>query len=545
MNCNGCGVELDPTAEQVNRAVEEILDSSLRDAVQKGGVCPLCGHSKEVPYSQRKSVQFVLLVAGLLVGCVVFASVYMGRQTARAAVANEVAARLNQNTEIVQRLGAPIAVKSGVTGKITQDGTGWSEATLTIPVHGTKTDATVHVTGGKGTGPWIFTTMDVLIETEHKKIDLISGTIVEYDPAIYVDVHTQAVAPPEYTTVSVAAATLTESHPCLYSSSGGSAGNWVAQLGQCNMPVPMAASQPVDRYEVDLRYGAFIVRQTDLFVKDTVSVLLTRTYNSGDWIHRNRMHAFGNNTNHPYDIAPLGSTNPYTYQVLALEDSDFFYFDRISRGTGYADSVFQHSETSTSFYKATQRWNGRGWTMRLADGSTILFPESYHAKNSAQGAAIEMTDSLGNKLELKRDGKRDLQEIKAPRGGSIHFTYDDQSRIIEARDSDGHWTRYQYNSAGMLTDVTGSSGRERHYAYDGMRMTAIQDESGHVLVRNSYHNGWLVRQHTDAGVYSFDYTSSPPYSYASRATVTLPDGTTQTIDLERFVPEYIKHPQSQ
>jgi len=33
--------------------------------------------------------------------------------------------------------------------------------------------------------------------------------------------------------------------------------------------------------------------------------------------------------------------------LLALEDSDFLYFDRISAGTGYQDAIYQHTETAT------------------------------------------------------------------------------------------------------------------------------------------------------------------------------------------------------
>jgi hypothetical protein len=41
MNCRGCGVELDPSQEQVNTAVDQILETSVKDAEKKGGVCPL------------------------------------------------------------------------------------------------------------------------------------------------------------------------------------------------------------------------------------------------------------------------------------------------------------------------------------------------------------------------------------------------------------------------------------------------------------------------------------------------------------------------
>src|SRR6266478_53636 len=136
--------------------------------------------------------------------------------------------------------------------------------------------------------------------------------------------------------------------PCVSASANGAA--VLAQLGRCAMPV--THSDPVDRFEADLRYGHFILRQSDLYISDIFEVPLTRTYNSGDYIHPNRVHAFGKNMNHPYDIAPLGTRNPYTYNLIALEDGDFLFFDRVSEGTGFADAIFQHTETSTRSYKA-------------------------------------------------------------------------------------------------------------------------------------------------------------------------------------------------
>jgi len=143
------------------------------------------------------------------------------------------------------------------------------------------------------------------------------------------------------------------------------------ELGKCTVPVDRSAV--VDRAEVDLRYGNFLVRQTDLNMNDVSGVPLTRTYNSGDYIHPNRRHAFGKNTNHPFDIAPLGTRNPYTYEMLVLEDGDYLFFDRVSTGTSYLDAIFQHTETSTRFYKAVTKWNGDGWTTSLTDGTRIEF----------------------------------------------------------------------------------------------------------------------------------------------------------------------------
>ncbi len=309
--------------------------------------------------------------------------------------------------------------------------------------------------------------------------------------------------------------------------------------------MPTTHSQPVNRFEADLRYGNFVMRQTDLYLSDIFDVPLTRTYSSGDWVHPNPVHAFGKNTNHPYDIAPLGSRNPYTYQMIALEDGDYLYFDRISKGTGYADAVYQHTETSTNFYKATQRWNGSGWTTQLADGSMILFPESYNATNMAQGAPIEMRDAQGNKLQLQRDGARNLLEIRTPNGATIAFSYDSQARIVHAQDSRGNSMQYTYNAAGMLTDAVSSSGSRRHYDYEGVKMTAIQDENGRVLVRNWYDRGKLVRQQFQNGdAYAYEYHNARGAQYAESVVVTLPNGSRQTVYPGNSVPNDYKHPQS-
>jgi hypothetical protein len=136
------------------------------------------------------------------------------------------------------------------------------------------------------------------------------------------------------------------------------------ELGKC--VASRDRSGVIDRFEVDLRYGNFLVRQTDFSLSDTFDVPLARTYNSGDYIHPNRSHAFGNNTNHS-----LGSRDPYTYEMLVLEDGDSLFFDRISEGTSYVDAVFQHTETSTRFYKAVTKWNGDGWTAFLPDGTKM------------------------------------------------------------------------------------------------------------------------------------------------------------------------------
>ena len=72
-----------------------------------------------------------------------------------------------------------------------------------------------------------------------------------------------------------------------------------------------------------------------------------------------------------------------------------------------------------------------------------------------------------------------------------------------ALDDAGNWAKYDYTSDGMLKTAVLSTGRERHYTYDGDQMRTVTDERGHTLVRNFYVFGELTEQKFGNGaVYS-------------------------------------------
>ena len=530
-NCRGCGTVLDPTEREVNQGVTEILEASLKDAVKHGEICPLCGHSQAQPVSHRKSVQFGLLLALLAVGIGLIVAYRSHRITERDSAARDALTQIESNTTAKELLGAPITVQGQVTGEVKQDETGWKELHLTIPVRGSKTTGVVRISGGRETGPWKYTTLEVLAPAVKKRADLLTGRIVEYDPSAYQELHTEAFVIPEYVMNNVPSPTWDGNFPCIYAVADAESG---PQLGSCAIPVPMSAASrmAVDRFETDLRRGTFILRQTDLVVNEAGFQLpLTRTYNAQDWVPQNKSHAFGLSANHPYDIAPLGTRNPYTEQYIVLEDGDFLYFPRVSTGTGYSDAVYRHSETGTSFYKASVQWNGGGWLLKLQDGSTIRFPESYSAKNLAQGAATEMIDAAGNRIELIRDDKRNLQEIRVTDVAVMRFSYDDKDRIVRAEDHRGNWTNYAYNKEGFLTDVVHSSGTARYYYYEKGLLTWVRDEKSQMLVHNAYDSDWLTEQQfgNDQTIrYSYDLAKNK--KYALRVSITLPDGSIRDVD---------------
>lgn len=269
---------------------------------------------------------------------------------------------------------------------------------------------------------------------------------------------------------------------------------------------------PINEFQVDLHSGIFVLRQTDLFVSDGPPLSLTRTYRVWDFYTR----AFGVGTNHPYDICPTGTRFPYTYMDLNLEDDRQIHFRRISKGTGYADAVYRHDETSSEFYGAQIAWNGNGWTLDFRDSRRFLFPEAYNAKTYAQGAAFEMQEADGHRTELRRNKRRNLEQLMSSSGRTITFKYDASDRIIEAADDTGNARKYSYNSSGHLETVSDASHLLYRFeyepllhspGYDPYLMTAIVDGKGTVLLQNSYRDGSRVSEQklANGDVYRYDY----------------------------------------
>jgi len=290
----------------------------------------------------------------------------------------------------------------------------------------------------------------------------------------------------------------------------------------------------VNEFQVDLHSGLFVLRQTDLFVQDLMPLVLTRTYRPWDL----NVRAFGAGTNHPYDICPTGTRFPYTYQDLNLEDFRQIHFPRISKGTGYSDAVFRHSETSSEFFGAQDAWNGNGWTLEFPDGRRFLFPEAYNARSFAQGAPTDMSDSAGHHVHLNRDEVRNLKRLVSPSGHVINFQYDTANRIVEASDDAGNVRVYDYDSTGhleMVTDKTNVLYRFRYEpllsferGFDPYLMTQIEDGIGTVILRNNFADRARVsaQKLADGQVIRYEYLFKRNHEIVE-TTVTLPDGKQQ------------------
>jgi YD repeat-containing protein len=299
----------------------------------------------------------------------------------------------------------------------------------------------------------------------------------------------------------------------------------------------------VNEVQVDLHSGMFVLRQTDFFISDVMPLSLTRTYRAWDLHAR----AFGAGTNHPYDICPTGTRFPYTDQDLNLEDGRAIHFRRISKGSGFADAVFRHEETSSEFYGAQNAWNGDGWTLTFRNGERFLFPEAYFSKNYAQGAPFAMEDAGGHRIQLKRDQQRNLEQLVSPAGRQINFKYDRADRIVEAADDAGRVRKYSYDSSGHMVTVSDASHLLYRFEYqrlsqaagcDPYFMTAILDENWKVLVRNVYKDRSRVSEQrlADGEVFRYDYIFDAKHDI-NLTFVTLPDGSKRKFSFKHGIPE--------
>ncbi|MCI0402175.1 MAG: cytochrome c oxidase assembly factor 1 family protein [Acidobacteria bacterium] len=82
--------------------------------------------------------------------------------------------RAKANPAVVEKLGTPIAEGFFVSGNI-ESSPGRGEAKLTIPISGPKGSASIYADATKRGGDWEFSVLEVAIEGEAQKIDLLEG----------------------------------------------------------------------------------------------------------------------------------------------------------------------------------------------------------------------------------------------------------------------------------------------------------------------------------------------------------------------------------
>src|SRR5882724_3935555 len=299
-----------------------------------------------------------------------------------------------------------------------------------------------------------------------------------------------------------------------------------AEIGEC-LP-EMHAERETNEVEVDLRSGALMTRETDLFIADAIPLALTRCYRLWD----DRSRAFGIGGNHAFDLMPVGSRQPYTYIDLIFADGNRIHLDRISQGTGYADAVYEHTATDTRFRNSRFAWNGNGWNLTFADGSVYRFPEAYAATRPAEGALIGIRDAQGREIRFDRDRRRNLVRLTGPSGRYLAFEYDAGDRVIRLTDDQGPAVTYAYDAGERLVAVTTPDRRVIRYVYARTDLVSVRDAEDRSLLDVGYAHDRVAKIRLADGRewgFSFVFAAGRPNN-AVEISVRAPDGAVTRID---------------
>jgi YD repeat-containing protein len=288
-----------------------------------------------------------------------------------------------------------------------------------------------------------------------------------------------------------------------------------------------------ERFETYTGVPLFVMSRADFSFKGQPSFPFLRKYRPQD----DRSRPFGIGATDSFDIFPVGDSQTFSWIELILAGGERVHFARTSIGTGFANAEYRAaSSLGDQFSLSTLAWNGNGWDLATRDGWTYKFPSSGPDRTWQQGALIGIGSASGKKFSIQRNGTSDLQEVRAPGGESIKFTYDAMHRITSGKESSGHSIQYEYDAAGKLVHVRDSQNGEEFYEYDpANRLTAVRDAHHRPLLVNTYgYLGEILSQTLADGeklLYESGYNQDHKLTML---TLTLPNGYTILYQLTRY-----------
>lgn len=254
---------------------------------------------------------------------------------------------------------------------------------------------------------------------------------------------------------------------------------------------------------VDCASGLFFHERTDVFLPDDIPIEIQRSYRPGDTVVR----PFGIGTNYTYGMYLRAPNANYSQIDLMLPDGRKFEFPFISGTNLHTDYLWEHTATSSPFYRARIRAGvftsgifSETWDLHLQDGTVYFF--------SISGQLVKVSDRNGNTLTFTYNGGQ-LLRITSSSGRTLDFTYDALNRITRLKDILGRIWTYAYNAAGYLQKATYPDGTFEEYTYDTAgRMLTVKDRRGTIMVTNEFDaNGRVSRQTlADGGIFAFAYT---------------------------------------
>jgi YD repeat-containing protein len=230
-------------------------------------------------------------------------------------------------------------------------------------------------------------------------------------------------------------------------------------LRECLDLIPGGA--PANAVELNLNNATVMFVQTDLYLPGDPPIAFTRVIQR--YVHWNSNYQIY--LPDEYLTFPTGHRNPYTDMTFWLADKRGVLFNRISKGTGYADAVYEPGSTGSVFDNALVGWVGNEWDCDLADGRTLVFPDSYYSHRPQQGSMVGLIDPSGASLTFARDREGNLHEVRSSDGRWMKLRYQGPL-LVSISDSAGERAAYSYDDRDRLSSSTNTAGQTLTYSYN-------------------------------------------------------------------------------
>ncbi|MEU7040450.1 DUF6531 domain-containing protein [Streptomyces varsoviensis] len=172
-----------------------------------------------------------------------------------------------------------------------------------------------------------------------------------------------------------------------------------------------------------------------------------------------------------------GTSFAYVYdgrgRVVRTEGSDgvfngSFAYDDAARTTTYTDSLG---------HRTTCRYNADGQVTAETDPLGHVTLTEWDARGESP---LSTTDPLGRTTRYAYDEAGNLTELTLPDGSAARATYNDLCRPQVVVEPGGAVWRHTYDERGNVLSTTDPTGAETHYAYDSVgHLASVTDALGH------------------------------------------------------------------
>ncbi|MCP3870335.1 MAG: hypothetical protein GY703_20035 [Gammaproteobacteria bacterium] len=257
---------------------------------------------------------------------------------------------------------------------------------------------------------------------------------------------------------------------------------------------------PKDGDPVNLALGQMITEKTDLTLAGRIPAVVQRIHNPYDPFGGIAGVKLGLGSGWTLTVDMVLQAESADLRRLVLPGNSRYAFARQPDGS-FINT--QHQRFAGAVFTAAPG----GHTLRLKDGTRLVFAESRIFGLDNVEFLVAQIDRNGNRLSIERDNLDKITRLIEPSGRAMTLSYGANDLISEIRDPLGRTVRYSY-AGNRLETVTDPAGGVTRYTYDSQgRILSITDALGVEWLSNGYGSSSRVSVQTqaDGGQWHFEY----------------------------------------